>query len=70
MHFAFTHCKLASIIGKVLIFGQSYEIRVAGLKRGARGPLKGIALTVNPLYDGLTAEAEASKSVRFCLSLQ
>jgi hypothetical protein len=52
------------------MFGGGYEVWVAGLRWGARGPLKGFALTVNPLYDGLTAEAEASKSVGLRLSLQ
>lgn len=51
------------VVEKVLMFGWAYEVWAVGLRRGARGPLKGFALTVNPLYDGLTAEIEASKSV-------
>ena len=58
------------MIGKVLMFGSGYGIWVAGLRWGARGPLKGFALTVNPLYDGLTAEIEVSKNVEPRLSLQ
>jgi hypothetical protein len=58
------------LVGKVLMFVVGYVVLVAGLRWGVRGPLRGFASTVNPLYDGLTAGAEASKGVGFRLSLQ
>ncbi len=59
-----------NVFGKVLMFGFDYEGWVAGLRWGARGPLKGFVLTVNPLHDGLTAGIEVSKIGRLRFSLR